>query len=121
MAFEQVRTQLANLILRHGLLECKLGKVTVHRNMVWLPVAKTPPIVQLHEEIDKLLLTEFGIPQDNFDKDFNPHISLFTSGGQEQIQKMNKLLQDEDDLPRVMTIIRFVIGSSGHKDVFYEV
>ena len=121
--FEKVREDLSVLVKAHGPLECVTGKLVVHRNMIWLPVQKTAPITALHNAIDQLLLEKYGIPLDRFDRDFNPHVSLFTSGKPEQIQEMFSLLREEPEgLESLrMTINRFVIGASGHRDVFYEV
>ena len=116
--FEAVRTRLVELLRQHGTLECQTGEVTLHRNMIWLPIVKTPTVLRLHSMIDELLLKEFSIPQDRFDKDFNPHVSLFTSGDSRLIQEMFEMLKDE--LRQTMSISRFVIGSSGHRDVFYD-
>lgn len=37
-------------------------------------------LLKFHQELDALLLSKYGVPIDKFDKVFQPHISLFTSG-----------------------------------------
>ena len=106
-----------------------MGKTT-KSELAWIcgivPKATNQRIVALCKELNAsvgLPETVFRFPLDRFDRDFNPHVSLFTSGKPEQIQEMFDMLREEPEgLESLrMTINRFVIGASGHRDVFYEV
>jgi hypothetical protein len=49
--------------------------------------------LKFHQELDTLLLSKYGVPIDKFDKVFQPHISLFTSGDRDDILDMYDLLR----------------------------
>jgi hypothetical protein len=66
------------------------------------------------------LLSNFNIPISQFDADFHPHISLFTKGEREQIAQMYERLKTQIE-PMEITLEKFVIGSSMHKDEFFNV
>jgi hypothetical protein len=51
---------------------------------------------------------------------FQPHISLFTSGDKDDIMDMYNLLKEEDLRLGDVEFHKFVIGSSVHRDTFYE-
>lgn len=118
--FEALRCDVAQLIQQMGPIRCEVGEAVLHRQMIWLPIANTGDIKQVHEALDHMLLDKYGVPIDKFDARFQPHISLFTSGDQERINCMFHLMQQET-FAQSMQIRRFVIGSSAHKDVFYDV
>ena len=73
----------------------------------------------LHEKLDRLLDVKYGIPISRYDRVFQPHISLFTRGTSEQMKNMYEKLKNRE-FGNEIEISRFVIGSSGHKDTFYN-
>jgi hypothetical protein len=118
--FDAVKAEILAYIRSNGKIHCRTRSVSSHKNMLWLPVEPTGAILDWHIQLDALLLNKFGIPIDQFDADFEPHISLFTSGNPSQIEEM-KLRLAEKIPPEALTLERFVIGSSGHKDEFFAV
>jgi hypothetical protein len=88
--------------------------------MLWLPVNASGDILEWHNRLDELLLDKFHIPIHRFDANFEPHISLFTKGNPAQIEEMNRRLAEKIP-PMEVTLNRFVIGSSGHGDAFFEI
>jgi 2'-5' RNA ligase len=87
--------------------------------MIWLNITPNESLLKFHRELDALLLSKYGIPIDKFDKVFQPHISLFTSGENDDILDMYDLL-NEENLRLDVEFHKFVIGSSVHRDTFYE-
>jgi hypothetical protein len=77
-------------------------------------------LLKFHQELDALLLSKYGVPIDKFDKVFQPHISLFTSGDRDDIMDMYNLLKEEELRLDDVAFHKFVIGSSVHCDTFYE-
>jgi 2'-5' RNA ligase len=101
-------------------MSCQVSGVTLHKNMIWLNITPNESLLKFHQELDALLLSKYGVPIDKFDKVFQPHISLFTSGDRDDIMDMYDLLKEEDIRLDDVEFHKFVIGSSVHRDTFYE-
>jgi 2'-5' RNA ligase len=97
-----------------------VGKIEIHKNMIWLPIEAKGDLARWHNDLDKILLKNFNIPILPFDAAFHPHISLFTKGSEEQIKQMYARLTLQIQ-PMDITLNRFVIGSSIHKDEFMDI
>jgi 2'-5' RNA ligase len=118
--FEAVRADALDLLRQHAPMSCEVSGVTLHKNMIWLNITPNASLLKFHQQLDALLLEKYGVPVDKFDKVFQPHISLFTSGDREDIQAMCDLLQEENLHLQDVEFHKFVIGSSAHRDTFYE-
>jgi 2'-5' RNA ligase len=119
-AFDEVKAQIKSFIFERGKINCTVGEVEIHKNMIWLPIETKGDLASWHNDLDKILLKNFNIPVVPFDADFHPHISLFTKGGEEQIHQMYARLKLQIQ-PMDITLNRFVIGSSMHKDEFMDI
>jgi 2'-5' RNA ligase len=119
-AFDEVKAQIKSFIFERGKINCAVGKMEIHKNMIWLPIETKGDLANWHECLDKMLLQNFDIPIVPFDANFHPHISLFTKGGTEQIKQMFERLKLQIE-PMEITLDKFVIGSSMHKDEFFHV
>ncbi len=118
--FEAVREDALALVRQHTPMRCRISGVTLHKRMLWLNITPNDSLLEFHRELDTLLQRKYGVPIDKFDKVFQPHISLFTSGSEEDIVEMYELLQEEDIRIDDVEFRKFVIGSSMHRDTFYE-
>jgi 2'-5' RNA ligase len=117
--FEEVREDALSLLKQHTPMSCQVSGVTLHKNMIWLNITPNESLLKFHRELDALLQSKYGIPIDKFDKVFQPHISLFTSGDSDDILDMYDML-NEENLRLDVEFHKFVIGSSVHRDTFYE-
>jgi hypothetical protein len=117
--FDKVKEEILMHMQAYGKIRCNLSEPVLHKKMIWLPVASQDQILEWHDKLDEKLLNKFEIPIDRFDSRFQPHISLFTKGSEEQLAKVQELLEKKIQ-PGEMVLDRFVIGSSRHKDEFYE-
>jgi len=118
--FEEVRENALSLLKQCSPISCRVLGVTLHKKMIWLNIKPNESLFKFHQELDALLLNKYGIPIDKFDKVFQPHISLFTSGDSDDIMDMYDLLKEEDIRLDDVEFHKFVIGSSVHRDTFYE-
>ena len=118
--FLLVKQEMKRFALSKGSIPIKTNPPILHKNMIWLPIEPSIMISSWHHELDALLLDKFGIEIANFDKAFKPHISLFTKGTAEKMKQIYPALQKALP-PMEMEIKRFVIGSSAHKDEFFDV
>jgi hypothetical protein len=117
--FDEVKAEILVHIHKYGKISCNILEPVLHKKMIWLPVASQGQIRDWHDKLDEMLLNKFEIPIDRFDSKFQPHISLFTKGSEKQLVKMQELLEKKIQ-PKEIVLDRFVIGSSRHKDEFYE-
>lgn len=117
--FDAVKDDMLKIMNSVGRFHCQIDKVDLHRDMLWLSLVNDGKLRRIHEELDCLLETKYGVPIGRYDRTFQPHISLFTRGTHEQMMEMYDRLKNYD-FGGEIEISRFVIGSSGHKDVFYN-
>jgi hypothetical protein len=118
--FNEVHADALALLRQHTPISCNVSGVTLHKNMIWLNIIPNDSLLKFHQMLDVLLLNKYGIPIDKFDKMFKPHISLFTSGERDDIQEMYELLKEENLRFDDVVFHKFVIGSSDHRDTFYD-
>ena len=118
-SFDSVKEDVLKVINNIGGFSCRIGKIDMHRNMLWLSLINDGELRRLHEELDRVLDRKYGIPVSRYDRIFQPHISLFTRGAPEKLQTMYSRLTKQDFCTEI-EISRFVIGSSGHKDTFFD-
>ena len=117
--FDSVKDDILKIVNSIGRFCCYIDKIDLHRDMLWLSLINDGDLRYLHEELDRLLETKYDIPINKYDRTFHPHISLFTRGTQEQMRMMYNRLKGQEFV-RKIEISRFVVGSSGHKDTFYN-
>jgi hypothetical protein len=118
--FEAVKNEIVNYIQSQGKICCHTGSVVLYKNMLWLPVDASGYITDWHNRLDYLLLNRYAIPIARFDEAFQPHITLYSKGNKEQLQEMQKRLSGRI-APMELVLNRFVIGSSLHKDEYFEI
>ena len=86
--FNKVKQSVVDFLLQKGVVPCRTGAVIKHKGMLWLPVIPDACIRKEHDELDAMLEKNYGIPISRYDRVFQPHVSLFTSGPIEQIKAM---------------------------------
>lgn len=118
-SFDDVRVDILKTVNSTGRFHCYINRVILQRNMLWLSLINDGNLRHLHEDLDRMLEKKYDIPISRHDRIFQPHISLFTRGTSGQMQTMYGRLK-ELDFGGDIEINRFVIGSSGHKDEFFD-
>jgi 2'-5' RNA ligase len=118
--FDRVHSDALALLKQHQPISCKVSGVTLHKNMIWLDISPNESLLTFHHALDTLLKEKYGISIDKFDKVFRPHISLFSSGDRDDILEMYELLREENLRIDDVEFHKFVIGSSIHRDTFYD-
>ena len=117
--FALVKDDILKIMNGIGRFRCHIDRICLQRDMLWLSLLNAGDLQQLHTELDRQLSEKHGVPIGKYDRVFQPHISLFTRGIKEQMQAMYDRLKGID-FGGEIEISRFVIGSSGHKDIFYN-
>ena len=89
----------------------QIGDPSQNGNILWLPAAENSVLRQLHDRLDTLLETGFGIPRHPFDKAFLFHSTLFIDDDREKIAKMREALAS-CPIARSLTVDTFLLGVS---------
>lgn len=118
-SFPEVREALTDYFRKRGPFEIEVGHLIRHEGMLWLEVVPAGGLLQVHDEIDALLESRFGIPRHRFDRHFEPHISLFTDRDPRKIDDMYEAIVDEFE-PQRVTVRRIVVGAERERDTFLE-
>lgn len=117
--FDEVKVDILKTVNSTGRFHCCIDRVILQRNMLWLSLINDGHLRHLHKDLDHLLDKKYGVPISRYDRIFQPHISLFTRGTAEQLQTMYSKLK-KLDFDGDIELNQFVIGSSRHKDVFFD-
>lgn len=117
--FERARCDVLQYMQEAGRLHCRIGPVVKHKNMIWLPVIESETINAWHIGLDQMLLEKHSVEIDEYDRDFKPHLSLFTKGSHDRMVRMMDALLGR--IPETdVEFTRFVVGSSDHRDEYYD-
>lgn len=108
--FPEVRERVISYFQSRGSFRIHVKRLIVHEGMLWLEIDNGGELQQVHKDLDKLLLEEFGIAQHRFDKQFAPHISLFTDRNKDKINDMYDAIC-EDLSPEHLTVTQIVVGA----------
>lgn len=95
-------------------------KPIINSNMIWLEFENNNKIIEIHKEIDKLLLDKYNIPIDEFDRIYHPHVTIFRD---DDIQKLNNMYSRIKDLiiKEDVLIDTYAMGTNLDNNEFYKV
>ena len=119
-SFLDVQHDVAGFLKMSGSFSITTGSPSLHKGMIWLPVNAGENLQNIHEGLDKLLETKYGVPPSEADIRFHPHISLFTRGDRNRMQVMQQILEKELK-PITVNISRVVVGGAIHRDTYYDI
>ena len=88
--------------------------------MIWLEFENNNKIIEIHKQIDKLLLDKYNIPIDEFDRIYHPHVTIFRN---ENINKLDKMYSRIKDLiiKEDVLIDTYAMGTNLDNNEFYKV
>ncbi len=115
--FEEVSADLKELM--NGYERMYPGKCYLFRNrdMLWLRFGKEEELLTLHRRIDALLEKKYGIPVDEFDRLYAPHVTLFRDDNEMKLDRMYEMLKD---CVRVKPCLdSYYIGSVNRENRFF--
>ena len=108
---ERVLAALTDYLSAQQAFSIRLNPAEQFGTILWLPVAENSTLGQLHNELDDLLYTRFGITQHEFDKSFLFHTTLFLDKRSEKLADMEHALSGFP-LPTELQIDTFLLGLS---------
>ncbi|MGI6591162.1 MAG: 2'-5' RNA ligase family protein [Eggerthellaceae bacterium] len=85
--------QLKAYFTGHGGFAAMIARITVINGMLWLELSKEPSLARVHLNLDRLLQSQFDVPEKAFDEDFRPHVTLFQGQGEDNLNAMAQALE----------------------------
>ena len=109
--YPQIIQWLETALISHSKFYVNLLPPEQTGNILWLPAAENPHLIQLHAMLDKELEDRFGITQHPFDKAFLFHSTLFMDENTQKLSQMASKLTSMT-FPEPLQVDRFLIGIS---------
>ena len=85
--------QLQAYFAGHGGFAAMTECVTVINGMLWLELSAEPSLSRVHSNLDTLLNSQFDVPEQAYDEDFRPHVTLFQGEDEECLDTMAHALE----------------------------
>ena len=79
-------------------------------SIVWIKMRENDRLVALSNELNRMLLSRFGIPLHEYDTDYKFHSTLFMGEGDQLSEEFSML--GNINIPEKLVVNRFVIGTS---------
>ena len=74
-------------------INCQLNGLMIQKDMLWLNVI-SDELIDIHNELDNILLNKFNIRIDEYDKNYFPHITLFSNSPLVKLEKIKDKLNN---------------------------
>lgn len=114
--YDTTHQAILDFIHAHGPITCHMETPAQNTRRVYLPVTPTGDIITWHNEFDHLL-DNLHIDIDDYDRHYDPHVTLFRGARRLQCIEMQRLLFTR--IPAMdLTLNRFVIEASHHEDEY---
>ena len=88
----------------------RTGKAEINGNILWIKIADSDKLCRIHEDLDNLFESGYGIARHPFDREFIFHTTLFYGEGAGS-GIVGEAIKNER-LPEVLLIDKFIIGCS---------
>lgn len=109
--YAQVIDRLCEYFKRSSPATIDIDGIEQENDVVWMRIKESPYLSRLHNDLDRLLLDEYGILQHPYDLDFKFHVTLFMHQNSALTQKTYGKLKNIP-LPSSLTADQFIIGTS---------
>lgn len=116
--FEAVSDDVHKMLSNVHVIRCRGLEPVVVKNRLWLKVNEYDELKLIHQELDRMLLQRHGIPIDEFDRIYCPHISLFNDSSDDKLLSAANMIRKDPD--REFLIHRYSIGSNKHPSSYCD-
>ena len=103
----------------HGGFASMTKGLTVINGMLWLELSREPSLTRVHRNIDSLLHSRFDVPEQDYDRDFRPHVTLFRDEDEAVLSRLAEALSGRFE-HELFGVERILVESTGHGDVIIE-
>lgn len=108
---DEVIEALSRYLESRRLFTVRVAGMEKHQRLVWIAIRPDESLVQLHQDLDRMLMERFGIAQHPFDKAFLFHTSLYMNEAGTHVDEVYDAVMD-DTIPEILTAEKYVIGTS---------
>ena len=108
---EPVLTFLEEILSKECRFEAGFAEISKLGNILWCGIRENPRMPQLHQQLDTLLQTHWGVTPHPFDLDFQFHSTLFLDSDEGKLEQMCSLLQHYP-LPETFPVTTCLLGTS---------
>ena len=108
---EPVLDYLESTLSLQSRFEAGFTEVSRLGSILWCSVDQNPRLQQLHQQLDTLLQTHWGVTPHPFDLDFQFHSTLFLDSDEGKLEQMCSLLQ-RYPLPETFPVTTCLLGTS---------
>lgn len=109
--FDKVTADAVDFLKSKPSFRVKTGNVEKMGNVVWLSCVKSDVLSSLHDGLDELFLSKYGVERHEFDKCFLFHTSLVVCDYEDKLTRAYEMLKNEP-APKEITVSRFIVGCS---------
>jgi 2'-5' RNA ligase len=123
--FQSVVYDIASYFESTAPFEISLKGIEAYENIVWIRMINNEEINKIHDDLNDMLLSKYGVGLHEYDLDYKFHTTLFMSDDEDKIKTAYEEIKDTS-LPDTLKINRFLIGTSnsgklGTYSVFKEI
>ncbi len=91
--------------------EIPVAGIEYHTTIAWIRMKENESLNRIHDSLNELLLSHFGVGLHEYDRDYLFHTTLAMDDDAALVRRMYEALKDEP-LPAVLTAQHFLIGAS---------
>ena len=109
--YEKAVALLQNYYKSLSPFDVDIDKIEREGSIIWIRIKESDTLTGIHNDLDKLVLENLGIPPHKFDLEYKFHITLFMDGSDNKISSAYNLIKGAA-LPKKLCASHMVIGSS---------
>ena len=91
--------------------EIPVAGIEYHSTITWIRMKENESLNRIHDSLNELLLSRFGVGLHEYDRDYLFHTTLAMDNDAAMVRRMYEALKDEP-LPAVLLAKHFLIGAS---------
>ncbi len=89
----------------------EVAGMEVEDTIAWIRMRRNPDLDRIHDDLNRMLLEQYGVPLHEYDTDYKYHTTLFMDDDPQKIAAAAAQM-DGIPLPDVLTVNRLLLGCS---------
>ena len=98
--FNEVKDDVKDYFKNKGKIYAGKTTLVMNKDMLWLTLNDSNNLIEMHNELDEMLLEKYNIQIDYYDKNYVPHITIFHDDDIDKLkimyERLNNALDDLD-------------------------
>ena len=113
--FSDIKEEVIRYMKKHSSVNCGPYYLERYKDLLWLRFTDEEKLNDIHNELDELLVNEYGIPLDEYDHNYAPHVTLFRNPDEDKLDMMYERIKDRI-IYKPIVIDKIIIGSRTHEN-----